>query len=247
MYWNQDLATKLKAVGKQGNLYEAVAEHLRQAIMAGELKPGQTLPNETELASQLAVSRPVVREALRFLQAQGLVRIIRGTKGGAVVGALDHLFLMDNIPELIKTRHLRVEHLLQVRLVVEPEIWRLAAVNATEEDLAALEEIIERTEAETDLALTRQLNGDFHRLVGSICGNPIFQSLMNRILDFTLAFVDTLRPEHVLLHKDGDHRILLQALRDRDPEEAARLIQAHVTAINDQIKMRKDDWMKMEL
>jgi DNA-binding FadR family transcriptional regulator len=237
---------RLKAVGRQENLYEAVAAQIREAVLNGSLKPGQTLPNETELARQMGVSRPVIREALRFLQAQGLVRINRGTKGGAVVGDIDHLFLLENIADLIRLRRLTVDHLIQVRQFVEPEVFRLAARNASDEDLAALERLVERTEQEEDLDLKRELNAEFHRQVGRACGNPIYAALVNRVLDFTLAFVNTLKPRHLILHKDEEHRLILRALQKRQARRAALLLLEHVRTLNQQMKELEAIWLQMQ-
>jgi GntR family transcriptional repressor for pyruvate dehydrogenase complex len=236
----------LEAVGKPENLYERVASQLREAILNGSLKAGQTFPNETELARQLAVSRPVIREALRFLQAQGLVQINRGTKGGAVVGDVDNLFLLENIADLIRLRRLTVEHLVQVRQFVEPEVFRLAAQNATNDDLLALEKLLARTDREEDVDLKRELNGDFHREVGRASGNPIYSALMNRILDFTLAFVETLKPKHVILHKDEDHRLILEALQRRDAGQASELLLKHVHELTKQMKELEATWLQLE-
>ncbi|MCB2192600.1 MAG: FadR family transcriptional regulator [Deltaproteobacteria bacterium] len=235
----------LKAVGKQENLYEVVASELREAILNGSLQMGDTLPNETELARQLAVSRPVIREALRYLQAQGLVKINRGTKGGAMVGRIDHLFLLENVADLIRLRQLTVDHLVQVRQFVEPEVFRLAALNATEEDLINLENIQDESYYQKDPDQKRDLTGSFHREVGQACGNPIYAALINRILDFTLAFVTTLKPQHLILHKDEDHRKILAALKRRDADLAWKLALEHVNQINTQMKALETDWLKM--
>ncbi|MBU4566869.1 MAG: FadR family transcriptional regulator [Desulfarculus sp.] len=235
----------LKAVGKQENLYEVVASELREAILNGTLKMGDTLPNETELARQLAVSRPVIREALRYLQAQGLIKINRGTKGGAMVGRIDHLFLLENMADLIRLRQLTVDHLVQVRQFIEPEVFRLAAENATDEDLIDLENILDESYYEVNPDEKRDLTGQFHREVGRACGNPIYAALINRILDFTLAFVSTLKPTHLILHKDEDHRNILETLKKRDPDLAWQLALEHVNQINNQMKALETAWLTM--
>lgn len=235
----------LKAVGKQENLYEVVASEIREAILTGTLKMGDTLPNETKLARQLAVSRPVIREALRYLQAQGLIKINRGTKGGAMVGRIDHLFLLENIADLIRLRQLTVDHLVQVRLFVEPEVFRLAAKNATSEDLIDLENILDQSYYEANPDEKRDLTGQFHREVGRACGNPIYAALINRILDFTLAFVTTLKPKHLILHKDEEHRSILEALKKRDADLAWELARGHVVKINKQMKDLETAWLAL--
>ena len=240
------MTAPLKPVGRQENLYETVANQLREAILSRALRPGQTLPNETELARQMAVSRPVIREALRFLQAQGLIQINRGTKGGAVVSEVDNLFLLENAADMIRLRRLTVDHLIQVRNFVEPEVFRLAVAGASDAQLAELSELVEATEREQDLDLKREMNGEFHRTVGRICGNPIYAAIMDRVLDFTLAFVHTLKPRHLILHKDEEHRLIMDALLKRDADRAASLLLTHIKELHAQIKELETTWLKMQ-
>lgn len=240
------MTTPLQSVGTKGNLYEVVAQQLREAIIDGTLKPGQTLPNETELASQMAVSRPVIREAFRFLQAQGLIHISRGIKGGAVVGNLDSLYLLENVADMIRLRKLKVDHLIQVRQFVEPEVFRLATENATEEEIKAIEEIIEQTSREEEVDRRMTLNAEFHLAVSRACGNPVYAAIMGRVLDFTLAFVRTLKPKQIILHDDHDHLIIFEALKARSTEEASRLLLEHVNSLHEQIRSLETTWLQMQ-
>lgn len=240
------MTTPLQAVGTKGNLYEAVAQQLREAIINGTLKAGQTLPNETELASQMAVSRPVIREALRFLQAQGLIHISRGIKGGAVVGNLDSLYLLENVADMIRLRKLKVDHLIQVRQFVEPEVFRLATENATDQEIQAIEELIERTSREEEIEHRMNLNAEFHLAVAWACGNPIYAAIMGRVLDFTLAFVRTLKPKQIILHDDRDHLIIFEALKTRNTKKAPRLLLEHINSLHEQIRSLETTWLKMQ-
>jgi GntR family transcriptional regulator, transcriptional repressor for pyruvate dehydrogenase complex len=242
----EGMAPAMKPVGRQENLYEAVAAQLREAILSRALRPGQTLPNETELARQMAVSRPVIREALRFLQAQGLVQINRGTKGGAVVGEVDNLYMLENAADMIRLRRLTVDHLIQVRNFVEPEVFRLAAQQASDAQLAELKDLVEATQREEDLDLRREMNGEFHRLVGRVCGNPIYTAIMERVLDFTLAFVHTLKPRRLILHKDEEHPLIMAALLARDADRAASLLLTHIMALHAQIKELESTWLRLQ-
>lgn len=240
------MALDIKPVGKQQNLYEVVAANLKEAIIQGRLLPGQTLPNETQLAAQMGVSRPVIREALRYLQAQGLIHISRGTKGGAVVGDLDSLYLLENVADMIRLRKLKVDHLIQVRQFVEPEVFRLATENASEEEIKAIEELIERTNQEEEVDLRMTLNAEFHLAVSRACGNPLYTAIMGKVLDFTLAFVRTLKPKQLILHDDREHHVIFEALKARDAGEAPRLLLEHVNSLHEQIRRLETTWLQMQ-
>ncbi len=82
-----------RKIKRSGNLYEDVVKEIKVAILSGRYGSGAPLPSETQLAEQFGVSRPVVREALRYLQSSGFVEIRRGTKGGAyILDTLRHTF-----------------------------------------------------------------------------------------------------------------------------------------------------------
>ncbi len=242
----ENMELDIKPVSKQQNLYEVVAGNLKEAIIQGRLTPGQVLPNETQLALQMGVSRPVIREALRYLQAQGLIHISRGTKGGAVVGSLDSLYLLENVADMIRVRKLKVDHLIQVRQFMEPEVFRLAAENATQEELTAIEELLERTGQEQEVDQKMSLNAEFHMAVSRACGNPIYAAMMSKVLEFTLAFVRTLKPKQIILHEDEDHLIIFRALQERNAPEASRLLLEHVNGLHEQIRSLETTWLQMQ-
>jgi DNA-binding FadR family transcriptional regulator len=202
------------------------------------------LPSEAELTKQFEVSRPVIREALRALQSTGFLDIRRGTKGGTFVRDVSRLPLFDDFERFIFHRRFKVDHLAQVRLHLEPEICRMAAVNATEEDIQAMTSLIasyHRVSADEKDALFAQ----FHRLVGQACGNPIYALLMENMMDFTEGFIRTIRPVTTIIHNDHDHDEIISAIAARDPDAAATVAKRHATHIS--MEMRKLEKVYLEL
>jgi GntR family transcriptional repressor for pyruvate dehydrogenase complex len=239
------MAQGLKAVKDRKNLYEIVADNLKEAILAKEFPAGQALPGENEMAQQLNVSRPVVREAVRYLQAKGLIEVRRGIKGGAFVCNPEEYLLMEDISGLIRTRRFTVDHIIQARMHIEPEIFRLAAKQATEKDMQILQDIVDETLASEDIARKAELNFAFHRQVAKMCGNPIYHFCMMRILDFINQFITVIKPVQVFLHRDEDHPRVLGALKSRDGESAAREITRHLEHLMGQLKKYESIWLKM--
>jgi len=166
------------------SLKEALISRLEGSILSGELKIGERLPSERDFAARLAVSRPVLHEALVDLAAKGLVEIVprRGafisdfrTRGS--VAMLSSLLAYHNgalAPEMAQS-------LMDMRLVVEAETARLAALNRTGDHLAQLDALLGR-EAAADLsdplALT-ELDFSFHLLVAVASGNFIYPLIIN--------------------------------------------------------------------
>ncbi len=220
-----------KTIKKSGNLYEDVIKEIKKGILSGKYKSGFPLASETELAKQFGVSRPVIREALRSLQSSGFVEIKRGTKGGAFVRDIIKLPFFDDFPEFILYRRFKVDHLARVRLFLEPEVCRLAAKNATPQEIQGMKDLVKRysqiknpDEKDTYYSL-------FHRLVGRSCGNPIYTIMMESIMDFTEGFIRTIKPVSEFIHEDHDHDEIIIALENRDPEKAAEVATRHASQI----------------
>jgi GntR family transcriptional repressor for pyruvate dehydrogenase complex len=236
---------KFSKIKKDRNLYEDVLKELKRAIIAGTYSTGTLLPGEIELAKQFGVSRPVVREALRSLQSNGFVEIRRGIKGGAFVRDSLRLPLFDDFASFIRYRRYRVDHLTQARLLVEPEVCRLAAKNATRAEIRKMRDLVNHYSEVVDPDEKDVLYSLFHRLVGRSCGNPIYAVLIENIMDFTEGFIRTIKPVSQLIHEDHDHDEILNALENRDPERAAEFATLHARHIQE--GMRRLEAVYLEL
>jgi GntR family transcriptional regulator, transcriptional repressor for pyruvate dehydrogenase complex len=122
--------------------YEQVADQLRELIARGVLAPGERLPNETQLANQFGVSRATIREALRLLAAESLLRTSRGKGGGSFVNlpSIENIsdFVGASISLLTDAETVSLEELLETRELLEVPAARLAAVRRTDHDLERL-------------------------------------------------------------------------------------------------------------
>jgi DNA-binding FadR family transcriptional regulator len=173
--------------------YERVAERLRDRVVHGELQPGERLPNESTLATDFGVSRATVREALRVLAAQNLIRTSKGAGGGSYVtlpsvgGVSD--FVQASISLLADADDVTLEELLEVRELLEVPAARLAAERRNEEELERLRDAI--PDEPLRLGTQRQFvyNQDFHLAVidGSrnalltIAAAPVFAVLQRNL------------------------------------------------------------------
>ncbi|RLB00563.1 MAG: FadR family transcriptional regulator, partial [Deltaproteobacteria bacterium] len=119
---------------RRKRLYEEIAEVLKKAILSGDYRVGDKLPSEMELAERFGVSRLVIREAIRYLELSGLIEVRQGATGGAFVRELDSKIIRQNLSDLLFFRKISVSQLYEVRMYVEPEVARLAALRRTEED-----------------------------------------------------------------------------------------------------------------
>ena len=173
--------------------YEVVAARLRSEILEGERPPGARLSNELELAEQLGVSRATVREALRLLGAENLIRTAKGARGGSfvTVPSANQLSesLRSGIGRLAHAEHVTLEELLEARELLEVPAARLAARRRADEDVVRLRASIPAEPLKLGTQEQFVYNRDFHSVVIEACGNtmlavaaqPIFEVLQTHL------------------------------------------------------------------
>jgi GntR family transcriptional repressor for pyruvate dehydrogenase complex len=213
--------------------YEQVADQLRELIVTGEILPAQKLPNEATLASQFGVSRATVREALRVLSTQDLLRTRKGTGGGSYITlpTVDRIsdYLSANISLLSATENVSLDEFLELREMLEVPAARLAARRRDATHIHDLRTAI----PESPLRMTTEdqfvLNRDFHSALVQATGNallaiaaqPIFSVLQTNLQRSTLGN---------RFHKriNEDHLALVDAVDAGDEDAAADLMLDHL-------------------
>ncbi|MFD7885804.1 FadR/GntR family transcriptional regulator [Streptomyces bauhiniae] len=201
---------------------EAVLGHLRGAIERGEYAIGDKLPSEAELCRTLAVSRPVVREALRALHTMGLT-VSRTGKGTFVVAdAVEDPTFGDYA----------ASDLLEVRRHIEVPVAGYAARRHTPEDLDRLTRLLDRMERETDTAAWVAMDTLFHLAVAEAAHNPVFRKVIEEIRDALArqsAFLTELGGRRE--HSDREHRALVDALVAGSEDDAVAAMTHHLDRV----------------
>jgi GntR family transcriptional repressor for pyruvate dehydrogenase complex len=216
--------------------YLEVAERIRAKIFQDKLALFQRLPSERDLAAQFGVSRVVVREAVRALETSGLVSVKKGHKGGIFVTQDYERPLVDTITNLLAGGELKLDHLFEMRLLIEPQAAAHLAERGSTADLAMLEQKIAESEREhgADHSV-RHRYIDFHRQVIRLGGNPLMAIMGETVL---LVLYDRVK---VLVSADTTeiglimHRQLLNACRRRDAEEARRIMTQDINILSQRI------------
>ncbi|MFB6451315.1 FadR/GntR family transcriptional regulator [Bradyrhizobium tunisiense] len=219
---------------KSARLFEEVSRQIGEQIQSGRLSPGGKLPNERELASTLAVSRHVVREALRSLESLGQIELRKGAAGGAFVVTGGPQPLTKIMRSMVAVGGIDLAQLTEARLAIESAVIRVAIEAADEAGIAALEANIDDAERQTlagNLALKTQTNVQFHILVAELTRNPILimmmKSLMNILSDFIAEFgsvmgVDVIR----------SRRRFMKHMRAGNPELAVGEMERHLKILH---------------
>ena len=212
---------------------ERVVTHVIDLIRSGNIKAGDQLPTETELARAFQVSRPVVREALRGLAILGVVETRQG--GRCFVTDLTVARLMAPLQFVIALDEASVNSLHEARLTIETGLVRQADQRVDEKTLARLDEMVA---AGFDLAgdplSFRMLDQQFHQTIGQLGANPflgvISQSLYELGMEYRRAATET---PGVVERSAAEHQIIVEALRVGDPDAAAAAMSEHLQSIHE--------------
>jgi GntR family transcriptional repressor for pyruvate dehydrogenase complex len=223
------------AVVARSNLPQEIATQLLQQIKEQELRPGDKLPPERQLAQMMDVSRPVVREALRALSLMGVVDIRQGD--GTYVTSLEPRQLVAHLDFVFAKDSVALTQLLEARRVVETGNVRLAARRITEAQIGELEGIVQSLAANVDDP-TRfaELDIALHSAVCAAADNFLLLQFMGIITTLSEASRErTGGIRAVRVAALQDHRRLLAALRDHDADEAEHAMQAHLDHVEERL------------
>jgi GntR family transcriptional repressor for pyruvate dehydrogenase complex len=214
-----------------GRISEVIVDQIRLLIRSGQLTAGDRLPSERELCERFGVSRVTVREALRVLEANGLVDIRVGARGGAFVTAPSSRMVGEGIADLISLSSLSAMEVTEARMVFELGLVPLICERATDEDVAALYEICDRSSAalEADdypLALSAEWHTRFARATHNRAITLLAESLHDPMIR-SLQQARSAEPTHG--HRGADeHRALVDAVAACDVPRATELMSVHL-------------------
>jgi GntR family transcriptional repressor for pyruvate dehydrogenase complex len=219
---------------KTTRLFEEISRQIGEQIQSGVLAAGEKLPNERELASTFAVSRHVVREALRSLESIGQLELKKGAAGGAFIAKGNPQPFTRIMRGMVQVGGITLVQLTEARLAVESAVIKVACELAKEADLCALEINIDEAESETlagNLATKTRLNVEFHILLAELTGNPILimvmKSLMNILTDF-IAEVGSVMGVDVIKSR----RRFMKHLRAGNSAQAVKEMEQHLKLLH---------------
>ena len=232
-------------IGSKVRLVDRVVDEIQKLILNGQLKPGMKLPPERELADEIGVSRPVVREAVSILVAKGLLETKRGV--GTIVRNMTRDQIVEPFNLLMKIRvggGVTFEQLYQVRSILEVKNAELAASEATDDDIIALRQVMADMEAnQDDMVVFAVKDTDFHQLLAHATHNPVLELLTGVIRDLLEEYIVRVT---VYLDPSRDvlpfHQRILDAVAAKDVEGARQAMEAHLK----QIKKNHEEAMRFE-
>lgn len=218
---------------------DVLADQLRRQILGGALSPGSPLPAERDLVVQTGLSRGSVREALRILEAEGLVSTRPGRQGGSVARQPGDESLAKYISLFVHGRGISLIALLQTREAVEPSLAYLAAMNRTDDDLAALVSQTERVEqAYADVPRYLEENVKWHCAIATASGNELLKAFMVAIssMVYKASAIEDFATDEIRSVVIKAHRRILDAIAARDGDAARRRMARHLAALTEKMK-----------
>jgi DNA-binding FadR family transcriptional regulator len=216
------------ATGVPKSKAEYVAQRLLDRIVTANMKPGSRFGTEADLLAQFDVSRPTMRESLRILEAQGVLELRPGPKGGIIVTRPGTDILAHGLSVYLRIHNVPFIAVLKAREAIEPALAAEAAENGTDEDFDAMQASIERMKAIRNQEEFIEENRVFHSLVAGASRNHVMEILWS-----TIGIVAS-GEEHGIRYTTGNqkhviaaHQAIVDALRARDGATASARMDAH--------------------
>jgi DNA-binding FadR family transcriptional regulator len=225
------------------NLTERITRELETRLIEGVWSPGDRIPSERALAESLGVARSTVRTALQRLVARGLLK----TRAASGVFVSDRLQtgLISPWRQLVNDHPELRPDMLEFRLMLEGTTAYLAAVRATDEDLARMGELVDglvNAHRRGDTVLESRLDGDFHTALANASHNAMLRHLQGSVVKMLHEHISLNNAGLVELREQASEHILAQhlalweAIRTRQPDEARRIMREHIVFL----------WRKLE-
>jgi len=219
-------------------LTDEAIERIKEMIVSGELRPGDRLPKEADLATRLGLSRNSLREAVRALL---LVRVLDVRQGdGTYVTSLRPELLLDAMAFVVDFhRDDSVLHLLEVRRILEPAASAMAAQAMSDEEIAELGALLDALDEEADIEKFIATDLEFHRRIAVGSGNPVLASLIDSLSIPTARarMWRGLSQEGATVRTHEQHRSIQRAIAARQPDVARAWAAVHIAGVEEWLRL----------
>ena len=221
---------------------EAIFEQIRDLIAKGGLKPGDRLPSERNMIEMFQRSRPTIREALRMLERAGYIRTVPGSNGAIVLPPNDKN-LENSLADALSIGHISLDQLAEYRTASETVTAGWAALRRSEEDLRAMEQLLERMGRHLDdYEQYVDMDPDFHGLIAraakntvSVIFNRTFSKLNRDYMTSRMAEMDGEKQRAMTRRVHQMHETIFAAIKAGDAEGASAAMRIHLTAFRDDL------------
>ncbi|MDO8384663.1 MAG: FadR/GntR family transcriptional regulator [Microbacterium sp.] len=208
-----------------------IVDQIKRLIKDGSLRPGDRLPNERDLCQQLGVSRATAREALRVLEATGLIQVRLGAQGGSFLTSPSAELVGANLAHLLSLSPITASAVTEARQIFEVGILPLVIERATPDDVADLRILVAAaTAAKEDGVYETAMSAAFHVRLAACTHNPALEALME---SFHGPLLSSLREAQSVAPDMGfrgveEHGAIVDAIEERRLDDAQRILTEHL-------------------
>jgi GntR family transcriptional regulator, transcriptional repressor for pyruvate dehydrogenase complex len=215
---------------------DKVISKVKDLINSGILKPGDKLPAERKLALEFGFGRTQVREALHKLEFYGIIKTL--PQSGSVVNGLDINTLDGLISDVLNLQNYDFFSLVETRVILETNAIRLCAERWNEKDMKNLEK--SHANYLRDFDTPNRISSDFafHRTIAEVSHNPVFKAMLMIVIPDIMTIYQRDRicgPNTDIIN---EHGLMLEAIKRRDGQEAAKIMSQHLKGVFDFAKLK---------
>jgi GntR family transcriptional repressor for pyruvate dehydrogenase complex len=226
---------------KKTRIHEEVVSQIHELIREGRFKAGDQLPSERELAETFQVSRTSVREALRALEAQGL--IISRTGTGNFVSDLPVESLVAPLAKLLIEEKNALADVFELRKLIEPQIASLAAVRATPRDIERMKRLLDKQKEQVEQGATGvDADTEFHFAIGQATQNHAIEKLVSGLLDvLSHSREESLQTSGRRQASIDSHLAIVAAIEKHDEAKAREAMRYHIEQVEQNVLLSKKE------
>jgi GntR family transcriptional repressor for pyruvate dehydrogenase complex len=224
---------------KSKRAFEEISITIKESILNGDLKPGEKLSSETELAHQFNVSRHTIREALRLLELSGLLTIKKGVNGGPIVTDMISNSISNLYSDAFQMEKITLEELTTARLEIEMCILNRVIDNIKESDIKKLQENVNKAKKKLENGImATEENIQFHKLLANASKNHVFLIVAESITKVLGNFLQRVGPDTETSNNVVEfHEKIIEAIIKKNRDEAINLLKEHLLEVEKRLQI----------
>lgn len=227
---------------KQQKAYRCVIEHFKKKIIDGELRPGEKLPPEREIAEQLNVSRNSVREAIRIMDMTGVIASQQGS--GNYITCEFQKSLAETMTMMFAMDQIDYKQISQIRQALECLAFSLAIDNASDEQIETMELLVKELDKSEDDVKNASLDKKIHFTLAQASGNVLVLDFLEACSGVIDSFIHDMRMEILRTEEQKKllnecHKKLIESLKEKDEMKGQEALKRHFMLINEVLKERE--------
>jgi len=229
-------------MGIENRRFQDIVQFIKRDILIGKVKPLEKLPSERKLSQKYEVARGTIREALKTIEAIGLVNVISGGKGGYFINEKAPEISEKTLSSAIKLEDALIGDSLAFRRIIEPKTSFYAAKKRTSKNLRELQNSIRKMEeGAQDPEIYAESNFDFHYEIAKASGNPFIIGTYQHFIQMMMETAKMVHSVPTLIEvTEYFHREIYNSIKNQDGERAELMMDAHLATVPNYIQEGKE-------